>query len=174
MTNHKGNFSMLVVILIILGLVYVTFTAVTSQIDGTSPANNCTASTTASVTGIIPSLVIIVSIILGITFFSWYVSNAQRYQIVNVHIRKILDFLDLTTHYFAYGLFAVAIFGTLGLSVYLIYRLTSIPGVGEASSQLGLYILLIIGAYFAIAGIGYLFKTKLWDKYKQRKSESDT
>ena len=173
MTNHKGSFTLLIVVLIILGISYLVLSVITGQIDGTSNANNATASNMATATNMIPPIIILVSIILGLAFFSYYVSNIQRYQIINARLNRLIDFLDLTTYYFAYGLLAFAIFGSIGLSTYLLYRLTLIPGAAGASSELGKYILLIIVAYFVIAGIGYLFKKKLWDKYKARKAEKE-
>jgi len=173
MTNHKGSFILLITVLIILGLSYLVFSLITGQIDGTSNVNNATAANMATATNIIPLVIVMVSIILGLALFSYYVSNIQRYQIINIRIRKILDFLDTTTYYFGYGLLAFAIFGSIGLSTYLLYRLTLIPGVAGTSGEIGKYILLLIVAYFAITGIGYVFKKKLWDKYKARKAEKE-
>jgi hypothetical protein len=169
----KGSFILMIVAIIILVLAYVAFSVTTSSIDGTNDYNNCTASTINTISGIVPMAVMIGSIVVAVVMINWYISSTHNYQKTHKTIHKIFIFLDTATHYFAFGLFAYAIFGTVAVSAYLSYRIFTMPGVGTTSFEVGKWILILIMFFFATAGVGYLFETKIWKKYKERKEEQE-
>ena len=167
----RGSFIALVLIIAILGMAYFTFGSVSDSIDGTSAANNVTAGYTNTVSGIIPVAIMLVAIALAVGFIAWYVRSAENYQKANNKIQKLLDFLDMSVYYFAYGCLAYVIFGTVAFSVYLVYRLTVVAGETGAGIALGKIALIAVVVFFGTAGIGYLFKKYIWDKWQERKAE---
>lgn len=167
----KGSFVTLVTAMIILAVSFGIFTSISSSIDGSNEYNNMTASTTNTVYGIVPLFLVIGAIIVTIAIINWYVSSNKNYRKVNETLAKILSFLDTSTYYFAFGLFAYAIFGAVGGGIYLSYRILTMPGAGEISFEIGKWILIIITFFFATAGIGYLFEKKIWSKWRKRKEE---
>jgi len=171
--NRSGAFLLLIVCAVILTIGYFAFNFASSSIDGTSASNNVTAGVTNTVSSIIPMLLIVVAFVIIVGLISWSVSSTKRYQIVNKRVEKILAFLDTTTIYFGYGLLAYAIFGTIGLSLYLIYRLTIVAGETGVGFAIGKILLIIIVVFFGTAGVGYLFKKYIWDKWKERKAEKE-
>jgi len=168
----KGSFALLVTALIILLVAYGIFMSITHSIDGTNSYNNLTASTTNTVYGIVPLFLVIGAIVAFIGMCSFYTSNGERFRRINARFRWILDFLDAATYYFAYGLFAYAIFGTVGGGAYLSYRIFTMPGAGGVSLEVGKWILIILAFFFTTAIVGYLFERYPWRKWKERKRES--
>lgn len=168
----KGSFLLLVTGIVILVLAYGIFMSIASSIDGSSDYNNITAASTNSVYSVVPIVLVIGAIVATVAIVNYSLSTTERYRKTNATVRKIIDFLDKSTYYFAYGLFAYAIFGTIGGGVYLSYRLLTIPGAGGVSIELGKWILIIVTFFFVTAGIGYLFEKYIWKRYKERKRES--
>lgn len=166
-----GHLGILITAIIVLLVSFFVFSSVVDSIDGTNDINNCTASTTSTVYGIVPGFIMIGAIVAIVGFISFYVSSPYTFQITNKKIKKILSFLNTTTIYFAYGLFCYAIFGTVAVSIYLAYRLTLVAGETGVGIEIGKWILIIVVFYFATAGVGYLFKRFIWNKYKERKAE---
>lgn len=171
MEKAKGSFGLMMTAIIILALAFGVFTSISSSIDGTNDYNNVTASSTNTVYGIVPLVLVIGAVVLSVAFINWYVSSTTNYRKVNKTIDKILTFLDTSTYYFGFGLFAYAIFGTVAFGIYLSYRMLTIPGAGDVSFEIGKWILIIITFFFATAGIGYLFEKKLWSRWRKRKEE---
>ena len=174
MTNNNTHaFAMLVTAIIILCLAYGAFIGVTSSIDGTNDHNNVTASSTSTAYSIVPIVVVIATILALVSSINFYVSSAERFQKINKKFSAVINFLNTTTTYFAFGLLAYAIFGTIAFGLYLSYRMLTAPGAGEASFTIIKYIATLIIFFFVTAGVGYIFKNKLWDKYKKRKEEQE-
>ena len=174
--NSQQGFSpatigIVLVAILILVVGFVSITSVVDSIDGTNAMNNCTAATTNTVYGIVPMLILVGGMVLVVGLISWYVSTPYRYQITNKRIKKLISFLNTTTVYFAYGLLSYAIFGTVAVCLYLAYRLTLVAGETGVGIEIGKWILIIVAFYFATAGIGYLFKRFIWNKYQKRKEE---
>lgn len=169
----KGSFLLLITGIVVLVLAYGIFMSITSSIDGSSAHNNLTASTTNSVYSVVPIVLVIGTIITVIAVVNYSLSTTERYRKTNATIKRIVEFLDKTTYYFAFGLFAYAIFGAIGGGVYLTYRLLTMPGAGGVSIELGKWILIIVTFFFATAGIGYLFERFIWKRYKERKKEAE-
>jgi len=170
--KYPGSFFILVISLIILMVGFSIVNSVTNSIDGTNDINNATVGSTNTFYSIAPGMVILCFLVLIIGFASWYVSSDERYQITNKHISNIVAFLNTTTHYFAYGLFAYAIFGTAAVCMYLAYRLSLVAGETGIGIEIGKWLLIIVVLYFVTAGIGYLFKRYIWNKYQDRKAEA--
>lgn len=168
----KGSFALLVTAIIILVVAYGVFMGITQSMDGTNSHNNLTASTTNTVYGIVPLVLVIAAIVAFIGICNFYISSGERFRRINARFRWILDFLDTTTYYFTYGLFAYAIFGTVGGGAYLSYRIFTMPGAGGVSLEIGKWILIIIAFFFVTALVGYLFERYPWRKWKERKRES--
>lgn len=173
MENHKGNFLMLIISVTLLLIGYVVFTSIVGQIDGTNDYNNATASNVSTVYGFVPMLVMVISIIFAVGLVSWYVSTPERYSMTNKYIVKLLEFLDKTTHYFAFGIFAYATFGSIAVATYLIYRLSMYAGETGVGIDILKWVGIIVLFYFGTAFIGYLFKKYFWNKYKKRKEERE-
>jgi len=164
MESGKGSFFMLISSVIILLLGYFAFGAVTSSISETNSYNNATISSVNTVTGIVPLILIVMSIMVILVLVRWYVDTEENYNKGNKIISKILTFLDKTTFYFAFGLFSYAIFGTIAVSIYLLFRLSVIAGESGVGFEIGKWIVIAISFYFGTALIGYLFHKYIWFK----------
>jgi len=168
----KGSFLVLVVAIAILSVGYFVLTTVNSSIDGQNDYYNATASTSNTVFSIVNVVVLIGAVIACIGLVSYYVSTPERYKSTNKHIIKILEFLDVTTYYFAYGLLAIVCIGVPSILIYLAYRLVSYSAETGVGVDIGKWVVIVIGLYFGIAALGYLFKKKIWDKWRKRKLET--
>ena len=169
--EEKGSFIFLIVAVSILIIGHFAFGTVSNSIPQTNTYNNNTVSTVGTVTGLIPMLIMIIAVMFVIGFVTWYVSSPTNFAKGHKYLFKVLYFLDKTTYYFAFGLFAYAIFGSIAVATYLLIRLSTIAGKSGLGFEIGKWILIIISFYFGTAVIGYLFHKYIWKKYKQRKEE---
>jgi len=168
----RGSFLILITVIVILLIGWFVLTTVNSQIDGQNDYYNTTASTSNTVFSIVNVVVLIGAVIVAISLASYYVSTPERYKKGNKYISKILEFLDATTYYFGYGLLAIDCIGIPSVLLYLAYRLAVYSSETGVGIEIGKWALIIIVSYFGIAGLGYLFKKKIWDKWKKRKEET--
>ena len=171
--NVKGSFLMLVIALVIIGIGYLVFFSVSDSIDGTSSANNLACDNVASFYSIYPPIIMVIAIVIILGFISYYISTPTRYLKTHKYLSKIVEFLDATTYYFAFGLLFFAICGVVAVAVYLLLTVISFAGESGAGIEIGKWALILIGAYFGIAGVGYLFKKFIWDKWKKTKEKAE-
>jgi len=173
--NHKGNgsFLMLIIAIVVLAVGFLVFTSVINDIDGTTPANNLTCSAVNSTYNIYaPMLVVIVAcIILGLMFF--HISSPERYLKNHKFLMNIIAFFDTTTYYFAFGLMFIAICAVVITATYLLISLLSVAGESGVGIEIGKWALILIAGYFGIAGIGYLFKKYVWDRWQKTKKQAE-
>jgi len=171
-SKGKGSFLMLVVALVILGVGYLVLNTTTGSIDGQNDYYNVTASTSNTVFNITGFVLVICSFIAIVGLSFYYVSTPERYKKSNKRIYKILIFLDTTTYYFAFGILAIVCIGIPSILIYVAYRLISYSAETGVGTEIGKWVLVAIVAYFGVAGLGYLFKKYLWDKWQKRKKEA--
>ncbi len=160
-------------ILIAIFLGYSILNYSLDSIDGTSAMNNCTVDVVSSNTvyGIVPMLLMIGAVIVVVGIIIWYIGSYEHYVKTHNVLDKYLHFLDKMVDYFFYGLFAYAIFGSVALAVYLMYRATLIPGSSEVTFEIAKYIIYGIIFFVGTAGVGYLFEKYIWSKYQKRKEQ---
>jgi len=169
----KGSFLILMIVFIIFSMGWFVLNTVNSQIDGQNDYMNTTAYTSNTVFSIVNVVMVVGAIVVCVGLASWYVSTPERYKKGNKYVRMLIDFLDTTTYYFAYGLLAIVCIGIPTILIYLAYRLAVYSAETGVGLEIGKWAIVIIVLYFGIAGLGYLFKRKIWDKWKKRRSESE-
>lgn len=103
--------------------------------------------------------------VLGMLIYS--VSDTRRYQ----KLGNIYKFLASSLYYFGFGLLAVIIVVVPAFFVWFLWNYTVVEGNTGSFFEIGKWILIIIGIYFGIAALGYIFKKKFVDKYMERKKE---
>jgi len=172
-TKGKGSFFLLIIALTVISIGYLTIGVTVNSIDGTSAPNNLTAENVDTFYSVTGPVAVLIPVILFVSMFLWYISTPERFQVTNKKLEKILNFLDLTTYYFAFGLMCYAIIGTISVALYVLFRISMYAGETGVSSEIGKWILILIVFYFGTAGVGYLFKKYVWDKYKKRKQEKE-
>lgn len=173
--NHRGKGSTLVIItaIIIFGVGYLTFQTFTNGLSDSSQNNLTTSidatSTVFNIGGIVLMIGAMLAII-GIVYY--YVSTPERYRKYNSKLRKIIQFLDTSTYYFGYGLLCLVILAIPSVLTWFLYQFVVIEGEGGSLLEVLKWIGLIVVLYFGIAGVGYVFKRKLVDKWKKRREEN--
>jgi len=169
--NAKGSFIMLVIALVVIGVGYLVVNTA-NTIDGTSPANNLAVSNINTVYSIYPAMLMVIAVVIVLGIIGYYVSTPTRYLKTHKFLAKIFEFLDTTTYYFAFGLMFFAICGVIAISVYLLLTVITFAGESGAGIEIGKWIAICVAGYFGIAGVGYLFKRFLWDKWKNTKAQA--
>jgi len=170
--KKKGSFMLLFIALLVLGVGYLVFSTTINAIDGTSPQMNATCSNAGTIYSVYPPILMLIAIVAVFSIITWYISTPDRYLSTHKFLAKIVKFLDTTTYYFAFGLAFLAICAVTVVAVYFLYSLVTFAGESGIGLEVGKWALLIVGAYFGIAGVGYLFKKFIWDKYKKTKEEA--
>ena len=173
MVNEKGSFILLIVAASILLLGSFAFNVIKNEIPQTNSYNNCTVDSVGTVTGLVPMIIMIIAVMIAVGLVTWYVSTPTNYIKGHKYLEKALLFLDKTTFYFAFGIFSYAIFGSIAVATYLLFRVSTIAGETGIGLEIGKWIIIIISFYFATAVIGYLFHKYIWEKYKKRKEERE-
>jgi len=173
--EHKGKGSTTIIILAIVVFVvgYLTFTTFTGNMSESSASNlSSTVDATNTVFNIGGMVLVIGAMmaIIGIAYY--YVSTPERYRKHNRRIQKLLAFLDTSTYYFGYGLLGIVIIAIPSVLIYFMFNYVVVEGEGGSLLEVFKWIGIIVGIYFGIAGIGYVFKNKLWDKWQQRRKEN--
>lgn len=146
-----------------------------SGIIGTNNAamQNTTSAMSSSntiygISGVVAMVAVIMGIIVTLSYFA---SSQRNYD----KLGKIADFLIDSVYYFAFGLLAVAIIVVPGYLIYLLYNYAVLDGQAGNVLETLKWIGIIVGGFFAISGIGYLFKKKLVDKYiKLRRKHTES
>ena len=114
--------------------------------------------------GMFVIIIVAVAILLTLGYFA---SSVERYKTLG----KAVDFLITSAYYFAYGLLAIAVVAIPSYLVYLLYNYMVLDGHAiDIIPTLQLTGIIII-AFFVIAGIGYIFKKKIIDKFMKIKQE---
>jgi len=142
----------------------------TTAMVGTNNAGmqNLTASLDSSSSiyglgGMIVMIAVILGIIVGLAYF---VSSEKRYN----KLGKVAEFLIDSIYYFAFGLLAITIIVVPGYLIYLLYNYAILDGQGGSILETLKWVGILVGAFFAISGIGYIFKKKIVDKYLKIKN----
>jgi len=157
---------------------WIILSATTSMIGTDNMAMQNTTSAMSSSTNIygITGIIAMIAVILGITVgLSYFVSSEKRFN----KLGKIATFLIDSVYYFAFGLLALTIIVVPGYLIYLLYNYAILDGQGGSILETLKWVLILVGAFFAISGIGYIFKKKIVDKYlkikenKESKKEKD-
>jgi len=158
----------LLLTIIILGIGYLAFTVVVDDIgtSGTEPMN-VSMSAGNTVFSIGGTLLVIVAIMVIVGLIYYYVSTPQRYKKVS----KIREFFDITTYYFGWGLLCFVIIAVPGYLLWLLSQYIVTTGGTGAVFEVFKWIGLLILAYFALAGFGYVMKKKIVDNWRKRRQE---
>lgn len=78
-------------------------------------------------------------------------------------IRKLMEFLGKSCLYFGHGIGCIALVGIPSLAIYWLGSTTA-SGDTVPLTYMGY----ALGGFFGIAGIGYVFKTRVIDKLKKK------
>lgn len=132
--------------------------------NATSPLTN--TNTVYNIGGIFLLLIIPLIIIMGLVYFS---ASLEHYN----NLTKILDFIGSSMYYFVFGLISILIIIVPGYLIYLLYNYASAPGNIASSIESLKWIVILTLAFFAISSIGYLFKTKIVNKFIDIKKEKE-
>ena len=168
--KSSGLFVMLVGVLLTLGIGYLVFQSFVGGVSGptTSSQMNATMSignTVFNVGGIFLVVVAII-VILGVVYYR--VSTPKRYK----KFSKIIDFLNITTYYFGWGLLSFVAVAVPGYLMWLLFQYTIVEGRTGALSEVGKWVLIGIALYFVLAGFGYVMKKKIVDNWRNRREEN--
>lgn len=172
MTQNNFGLGLLIVgVILVVLLGTVIWSTVSDSVSGpqTSSMMNCTISTGDTMFNMVGVLLIIGACmsILGILVFS--VSTSKRYQKLN----NVYKFLALSTYYFGFGLLAIITVIVPAFFVWFLWNYTVVEGNTGSFFEIGKWILILIGAYFGIAVLGYIFKKKFVDKFMERRKENE-
>lgn len=161
----------IIVIILIFAIGLVAFNAVVDSVSGPQASQNmnCTMSTGSTVYNVLGIVIIIaaVSIIVGLLLY--WVSTPERYNKPN----KVLQFLSKTTLYFGYGALSLVIVAIPGYMIWFLYNFTVVEGNTGPFLEIFKWILVLVVAYFAIAGLGYISKKYFYDKLSERLKEKE-
>ena len=102
-----------------------------------------------------------VLVIIGLLYY--FASSQQRFN----RLGKILEFLVNTASYFAYGLLAIVTVVVPSYLIYILYNYTVLDGHAGDVVPVLQWIGIIVIAFFSIAGLGYVFKKYIVDKYRK-------
>lgn len=176
MSNSGSGITLLVTAIIILVAGFVTFTTISNSVSGpqSSASMNCTMDSGATFFNIIGLVVMIGSILVVMVVISYYVSTPQRYKKHSARIEKIIKFLQASTQYFGYGLLCISICAVPAFLTWFLFQYTVVEGNAGSLLEVLKWVGILVGLYFGIAGIGYLFKKKIVDKWRKRKEENKT
>jgi len=166
MSNWILDFYIAVTIMIVL-LGWITLSATNQFMDGITTQNttsviSSSGNTVYGITGIVAMVAAILGIISILTYFCYSEKNYDK-------LSKTAEFLIDSIYYFAFGLLAIAIVFVPGYLVYLLYNYAILDGHGGSVLEILKWVGIIVGAFFGISGIGYVFKKKIVDKYIQLK-----
>ena len=167
--NVSGLFTLLIGVVIIFGIGYFVFTTFTGGIAGPSSSQqmNVTMDAGNTVFNIGGMVLIIVAIMVIIGLVYYRVSTPQRYK----KFSKLIDFLNITTYYFGWGLLSFVAVAVPGYLLWLLFQYTVAEGRTGLLVDVLKWVPVAIFVYFALAGFGYLMKKKIVDNWKERRKE---
>ena len=156
----------------IFGIGYLGITSITHTVSTNSEysANNLTSSyisSSDSVTGVLLPLLIIGAVCLISTLLFYSVSSSQRFE----KIGKSFKFIITTTYYFGYGVIFIIILAVPSYLLYMLYNFAVVEGNVVVTYETLKWLLVAVGAFFGIGGVGYIFKTYFVDKLRLRLEE---
>jgi len=156
----------------IFGIGYLGITSITHTASTNSEysANNLTSSyisSSDSVTGVLLPLLIIGAVCLISTLLFYSVSSSQRFE----KIGKSFKFIITTTYYFGYGVIFIIILAVPSYLLYMLYNFAVVEGNVVVTYETLKWLLVAVGAFFGIGGVGYIFKTYFVDKLRLRLEE---
>ena len=165
--------SLLVATILVFGICVFIWGNITGSTDWTSMQNpesyNATVSNVDSVFNIGPVVLSIAFVFIAMAVVIAWLSTP----IGALKTNRFLRFIGKTFYYFGYGLLGLVCFGPPAMIGYFVYDYTIVQGNTESLVGLGKWILLIVVAYFAIAGFGYFFKKVIVNRFKQRMKERE-
>ena len=174
MSNMRNGITLLVTAIVILVVGILAFVTISGSISGpqASASMNTTMESGATFFNIAGLVVIIGSILVVLTVVSYYVSTPQRYKKHSARIEKIIKFLQASTQYFGYGLLCIVILAVPAFLTWFLFQYTVVEGNVGSLFEVLKWVGILVGLYFGIAGIGYLFKKKIVDKWRKRREEN--
>jgi len=143
---------------------WIILSAVSGVVDTNNMAIQNTTSAMSSSNTIygLGGMIVMIAVIIGIIItLSYFASSQRNYN----KLGKIAEFLIDSTYYFAFGLLALTIIVVPGYLMYLLYNYAVLDGQGGSILETLKWVGILVGAFFAISGIGYVFKKKIVDKY---------
>jgi len=143
---------------------WIILSAVSGVVTNNAGMQNTTSAIGSSSNTIygVGGMIVMVAVILGITVgLAYFVSSERRYN----KLGKIAEFLIDSIYYFAFGLLALTVIVVPGYLVYLLYNYAILDGQAGNVLETLKWVGILVGAFFAISGIGYIFKKKIVDKY---------
>jgi len=143
---------------------WIIISATTTMIGNDNMAVSNTTSAMSSSTNIygVTGVIVMVAVVLGIIMaLSYFVSSERNFN----KLGKVAEFLTDSIYYFAFGLLALTIIVVPGYLIYLLYNYAILDGQGGSILETLKWIGILVGAFFAISGIGFIFKKKIVDKY---------
>jgi len=161
----------IVIMIVLVG--WIIISASTTMIGTNNMKMQNTTSTLESSSTIygLGGMIIMIVVVLGIVAGLAYFVNSER----NFNkLGKIADFLIDSVYYFAFGLLALTIIVVPGYLIYLLYNYAILDGQGGSILETLKWVLLLVGAFFAISGIGYIFKKKIVNKYLKIKENKES
>jgi len=170
--KHKGLSTVLIVAVVILGVGYISFKTFTNSAIGpySSTVMNTTANTGSAVFNIVEIVFIIGAIMAVIGLAYYYVSTPERYKKPS----KLIAFFNTTTYYFGWGLLTFVICAVPAYLMYLLWQYTVTEGNTGSFIEVMKWAAIMIGAYFLLAGLGYVIKKKIVDNWRARRKERES
>lgn len=150
-----------------LGVTWMTWQHTTNQLSWTmmsdSNSYNATVSSVDSVFNIMPVLFgIAVVLIVVFIVMTWLHFPKER-----IEDNKYLKWFIGSIYYFLYGVLGMVCFLPPFMLGYFLFNFVFVQGNTGSISFIGQTLLLIV-AYFAIAGFGYFFKHMIYDKVARK------
>lgn len=156
------------VVLAVGSFVWGNITGTISWTEVRNPESfNATVSSVDSVFNIGPVLFGIAFAIIVLSIFIGWVSMPRD----RLRNNRFLSFLIKSLYYFGYGLFGLVCVLPIVALGYFMFDFMVVQGNVGSFISLCKWILLIIVAYFSIAGFGFTFKKLIVDKVKVRLEE---
>jgi len=167
--NFNGLFVMLLGVLVVLGIGYFVFQTFTGEVSGptTSAQMNASVNVGNTIFNIGGMFLVVVALTVVVGLLYYRVSTPSRYK----KFSKIIDFLNITTYYFGWGLLSFVAVAVPGYLMWLLFQYTLSEGGTGAVVDVLKWIPIFVFIYFALAGFGYVIKKKLVDNWRQRRKE---
>lgn len=160
-------------VVLIISVGWITLSAISNSLDTSDATMQNTTSAIGSSNTIygVSGMILMIAVIVGLSIgMSYFVSSQQRFD----RLGKVLEFLIDSVYYFAYGLLAITVIVVPGYLVYLLYNYAVLDGHGGNVLDVLKWVALITISFFAISGIGYVFKKKIIDKYLKIKESKES
>jgi hypothetical protein len=146
-------------------IVFYNITGDISWCEVSNPASyNATVNTIDSFFNVGP-------IVMGIAFVFIFIGIVLAWTVLPtdaIKENKAIWFLSRSFYYFGYGLLGLVCFGPPAMLGYFLYDFTVVQGNTASLFSLLKWVLLLIIAYFSIAGFGFCFKKIIVDRIKKK------